>query len=260
MTCVGSEEVALYFYGELPPAAAASLEAHLRTCASCRQELEELRAIRSALAVVPAVTAPPGGDWTGFMRRLDQAVASNPAPAPGVTGAPRQPGVRRTLAPYLAMAALLALVTASVALVLSHRPVAPSRDGSVVQGVSEPLPGPDVDPALLSVTGQHFQRSKLVLLGLATLDAGERREAGWRYERELASSLLDDTRLYRRAAETRGMAGLAGVMRDLELVLLQTSMSEEPDRGSIERIQRLIRQRDLMTKIGSYELAAAAGM
>lgn len=260
MTCTRGEELALYFYGELPPPAATSLQAHVRTCASCRQELDELRAIRSALADVPAVTTPPDGDWTGFMRRLDHAVASNPAPAPDVTVAPQPPGVRRTLAPYLAMAALLALVTASVALVLSHRTVVRSGEGAVVQGGSEPLPRPDVDPALLSVTGQHFQRSKLVLLGLATMDAEELREGGWRYERELASSLLDDTRLYRRAAETRGMAGLAGVMRDLELVLLQTSMSEEPDRTSIERIQRLIRQRDLMTKIGSYELAAAAGM
>ena len=42
----------------------------------------------------------------------------------------------------------------------------------------------------------------------------------------LASDLLNDTRLYRLAAEERGMKQIAGVMGDLELVLLQTSLAD----------------------------------
>jgi hypothetical protein len=38
-------------------------------------------------------------------------------------------------------------------------------------------------------------------------------------------------------------------MRDLELVLLQTSMSEQPDTAALEQLQRLIRRRDLVTKM-----------
>jgi hypothetical protein len=60
---------------------------------------------------------------------------------------------------------------------------------------------------------------------------------------------LSDTRLYRHAAEERGMTKLADVMRDLELVLLQTSMSDSPDAESLARLQRLIRRRDLITKM-----------
>jgi hypothetical protein len=101
----------------------------------------------------------------------------------------------------------------------------------------------------VSLSGQHFQRSKLVVLGLATKDATKPGEDDWAYERELATGLLNDTRLYRLAAEERGMTGLAGVMRDLELVLLQTSMSERPDEESLEQLQRLIRRRDLLTKM-----------
>ena len=77
---------------------------------------------------------------------------------------------------------------------------------------------------------QHFERSKLVVLGLATKDPAQTRRSDWAYERELATSLLNDTRLYRLAAEDRGMTSLAGVMRDLELVLLQTSMADSDDR------------------------------
>ena len=107
-------------------------------------------------------------------------------------------------------------------------------------------PGPDRDPALSALSDQHFERSKLVVLGIATKDA---RQADWAYERELAGTLLSDTRLYRVAAEERGMQALAGVMRDLELVLLQTSMSEQRDTASLEQLQRLIRRRDLITKM-----------
>jgi hypothetical protein len=45
------------------------------------------------------------------------------------------------------------------------------------------------------------------------------------------------------------MTSLADVMRDLELVLLQASMSEEPNDASLEQLQRLIRRRDLLTKM-----------
>ena len=58
-------------------------------------------------------------------------------------------------------------------------------------------------------------------------------------------------RLYRLAAEERGMKQIAGVMGDPELVLLQTSLANVPDRASLAQIQRLIRKRDLVTKIES---------
>ena len=46
-----------------------------------------------------------------------------------------------------------------------------------------------------------------------------------------------------------GNARLAGVLRDLELVLLQTAHSEETGPESLEQIQRLIRKRDLVGKM-----------
>ena len=68
-------DVEMYFYGEFEPGDCARVERHLRGCESCRQRLEDLHAIRHALASRPAVDAPPAGDWSGFMRRLDSAVA-----------------------------------------------------------------------------------------------------------------------------------------------------------------------------------------
>jgi hypothetical protein len=100
-----------------------------------------------------------------------------------------------------------------------------------------------------ALSEQHFERSKLVVLGLANKDARNVGGADWAYERGLASDLLNDTRLYRLAAEERGMKQIAGVMGDLELVLLQTSLADAPDSAALAQIQRLIRKRDLVTKI-----------
>ena len=110
-----------------------------------------------------------------------------------------------------------------------------------------PRPGPDAGFA--AVSEEHFERSKLVILGLATRDAHTVSPSDWAYERQLAGALLDDTRLYKQAAQARGLGALAGVMSDLELVLLQTSLTEEPDAATLNRLQRLIRKRDLVSKM-----------
>jgi hypothetical protein len=244
--------IELYFYGELDAAASTSVQTHLKQCAECRSALEDLTVIRAALATRPDVATPPGGDWSGFMARLDGAIAAesrtrDAAPASGrVIAMP----LRGRLGPYLAIAAMLALVTFTEVMLFRARPIdrpvaTPRESPTAAAGA----PAFSADPALVALTDQHFERSKLVVLGLTTRDPAESDAANWAYERELASTLLSDTRLYRIAAEERGMSSLAGVMRDLELVLLQTSMSEQPDAASLEQLQRLIRRRDLITKM-----------
>ena len=105
----------------------------------------------------------------------------------------------------------------------------------------------DADFAALSE--EHFERSKLVVLGLATKDPEDRHPSDWAYERELASSLLNDTRMYRLAAEDRGLANIADVMRDLEFVLLETSLTDEKDPAALRQLQRVIQKRDLLEKM-----------
>jgi hypothetical protein len=242
--------VELYFYDELEPAGRAAFEAHRAVCGDCRRALEELIVIRSALASRPVVTAPASGDWAPFMSRLDAVIGQEMHPAAVPAPAPAS----RSFVPLLAMAALLALVTISVLFVARSRGAAPLPDAQDARGgfLSEPMPGdtPADDTGFLSsVSQRHLERSKLVLLGLASKDAERLSGNDWTYERELASRLLTDTRLYRMAAEERGLDTLAGVMRDLELVLLQTSMTEGADPAALSQIQRAIRKRDLLQKM-----------
>jgi hypothetical protein len=106
-----------------------------------------------------------------------------------------------------------------------------------------------IETAFATLSEQHFERSKLVVLGIASKDPRQARSEDWEYERQLASSLLSDTRLYRIAAEERGLKRIADVMGDLELVLLQASHGTPSDPADLEQIQRLIDKRDLVTKM-----------
>ena len=263
-TCIvqGAGTIELYFYDELDAAARAEAARHLTTCAACRHALDEMHEIRSALATLPDVAAPPDANWAPFMARLEAAVRNESPSVPAVEVRPlasvRRPPTQQYAA-YIAMAALLTLVTMSVAYVIRYR----ANTGSVTStpssvATAEPEGRPwTQDAAFAALSEQHFERSKLVVLGLASKDVDRDEGAAWGYERELASTLLNDTRLYRLAAEERGMTALAKIMGDLELVLLQASSSGEPEAATLQQIQSLIRKRDLVTRMNAV---AVAGM
>lgn len=246
--------IELYFYGELDENAQGSVRAHLTRCRDCAQVLEELQVIRAALSIRPDISAPASGDWTAFMARLD-AVLQQPrlvafAPRPAVA---RTVLTRRPFIGLLATAAVLAVVAISVFMASrGGRTLITDQPGltPVEQVASREAPvEPEMQAALAAVGLRHLERSKLVVLGLATKDSTPGQGPDWAYERELARSLLNDTRIYRQAAEQRGLTRLAGVMRDLELVLLQTSMAEAGDRAALPQIQRLIHKRGLVEKM-----------
>jgi hypothetical protein len=255
----GTPDVELYFYDELGAQERARMAAHLRACPSCRARLDDLHAIRRALADTPVVDAPPAGDWSGFMRRLDTAVGLLSATAPratlGVEALPTRTPGGATVRQLAAYAAMLAVVVAGLVMAARVRPqpmVATQLTSKTTAAPSAPgLAASDLTPAaaLRDVTAEHLERSKLVVLGLAARDPQKTRPADWQFERKLAGTLLPDTRLYRLAAQERGAADVAHVMRDLETVLLEASMTDTPDRESLERVQRLIQRRGLVTKM-----------
>jgi hypothetical protein len=255
-------DVEMFFYGELDAVDRLRVDRHVRACADCRQRLDDLHAIRAALAARPAVQAPPAGDWSGFMRRLDAELTrvaeastvravepSNPRTLEPATPATRGSWNVRTL---VALAAMLALATFGVVMAMRSRP-APAVGVAVATPPASgapavPAPPARRDRALREGSLEHLERSKLVVLGLATRDPHARGQ-DWQYERALAGTLLTDTRLYRQAAIQDGAADVARVMRDLETVLLEASMSDRQDRAALERVQRLIAKRDLLVKM-----------
>jgi len=264
-----SPDIELYFYGELDAADRARVDAHLQRCDACRQRLDDLHAIRRALETRPAIDAPPAGDWSGFMRRLESAYSAHSAAGKSAHSAYSAAGVsarsaysaagksaysaaRISARFVVAAAAMLAIAVLGIYAAMRARETASMPHTETA--ASAPRQTPPAAPAsanssLREVSAEHLERSKLVVLGLAALDPKQTRADDWQYERQLAGTLLDDTRLYKQAAQERGMNDVAHVMRDLETVLIETSMSDSADRGALARVQRLIAKRDLVVKM-----------
>jgi hypothetical protein len=250
-----SGAIELFFYDELDAAGREAMDRHLAGCGVCRTALGEMGVIRDALAARDAVSAPPSGDWSGFMTRLETAIDRDAA-TPRVVSFPGPRPGRGVWLPVVAAAALVAVVSGSVMATWygrgrrAHGPVvavAPTPVPAAVPAVA--ADADDLKAALASLSEQHLERSKLVVLGLANKDARQISARDWNYERQLATDLLGDTRMYRLAAEDRGMDDVARVMRDLELVLLQTSMSADSEPATLAQIQRLIQKRDLLGRM-----------
>jgi hypothetical protein len=263
-------DVVLYFYDEMEAVDRARAAAHLRGCAACRQRLEDLHAIRRALAERPVVDAPPTGDWSGFMRRLDAAAGRERVAVPvEPTAILEYTSGRWSVRHAVALAAMLALVTIAVLAAARFRgnsvvpqPVATTAPVSVPATAPAPAGAPagDREQSLREVSVEHLERSKLVVLGLTARDPEQTTADDWQYERRLAGTLLSDTRLYRMAAQDRGVADVARVMRDLETVLLEASLSDSSDRQALERLQRLIAKRDLVMKMQVMATSGSAGI
>jgi hypothetical protein len=257
-------DVVLYFYDEMDLVDRARASAHLRECAACRQRLEDLHAIRRALASQPVVDAPAAGDWSGFMRRLDTAAGiGRPLESPPRSAVLERNGRRWSVRQLVPLAATIAVVAMGLFMAARFnridvpREAAHARPASSAVAATNALPR-TAEQALREVTAEHLERSKLVVLGLATRDPMQTTSDDWQYERKLASSLLDDTRLYRMAAQDRGVSDVARVMRDLETVLLEASLSDNSDKDALQRVQRLIAKRDLVVKM--QVVAGSAGL
>ena len=184
--------IELYFYDELPAGERRDVEVHLRRCSACRSALEDLEAIGAALARCPDVAGPERGDWSRFMVQLDAALASEPSRMASPVAAPARASIHRaSFAAPLAMAALLTLVTGSVGYLARHRPPRSAGATAAVQEIVSPPPPAAAphstgDAALVAVSEQHFERSKLVILGLANRDPQIDAATDWAYERQLA--------------------------------------------------------------------------
>ncbi len=244
-----SETLTLYYYDELAPGARAEFDAHLGTCADCRAAISELQMLRDVLSD-RAQPERSAREWAAFMRRLDSALDT-----PHVA--------RRTShVKALAIAATLLLAVALVVIWQArHASVQPTVTPQALETSATPKPAPAKpgdDEALRAAAMKHFERAKLVVLGLAMKDPESTRPDDWEHERELAASLLPDTRLYRQFAMSAGDTRLSNLLGDLETVLLQASMTTDADAPELQRLQRMIRRRDLLERMDTSNARVAA--
>ena len=256
--------IELYFYGELPPAERADGPGAPRAdVRSAAQALDDLSVIRAALAGRPDVATPPGGDWSGFMDRLERArspherspVATDrragardrDCPAAGsrrIWRCGRRAGARhRRRAARAAEAADAATPRDDVA-----TSTGPARNRC--RGAA----GHAVDHGGRRSGADGGQRSALRALEAGGAGARPPRTGApgddWSYERELAVVAAE-----RHAAVSAGRRGARHAAARRRHARSRAGAAADVDVGragptaSLEQLQRLIRRRDLLTKM-----------
>jgi hypothetical protein len=123
------------------------------------------------------------------------------------------------------------------------------------QRAAQPSPGPVRERILLVAVGDHLERSEVVLLDFVNSESAT---GGSERARERARNLLADNRLYRQTAARSGDPAVAGVLDELERVLIE--MAHGPvSAESREALRRRIESEGVLFKIHVLDTRVRAG-
>ncbi len=228
------EQLIGYRYGDAEDRLA--IEAHLSECGACRKEYAQLQSVLAALDAMPM----PERDET-YERRVWQQVA------------PRLSERRQSWAwlgwmdsrRWAAAAAVAAMVVAAF---FAGR-FWPPRPGPQTPGPSAEVVRERI---LVVAVGDHLDRSEMMLVELTNAAPGPAgaRRPNLSGEQRRAEDLLEENRLYRRTALHQGDTALAGVLDDLERVLLDIARSpKEMTPAQLERIRQRIESHGILFKV-----------
>jgi len=225
MTHLTEDDMVLHYYGEAGDMKSAG--AHLAECEACRREFEELSAALQAMtgADVPERGASYGAEvWARIQPQLD-ALEMQPWP--------------RRLAAFFTwprVAAAGALATLLVAAFVAGRHFAPpAPPAAPVRADAAPAPTAVRERILLIAVGEHLDRSQMVLAELSNMDATGPVDIS--AEQDWARDLVASNRLYRQTAARDGNTAVAGVLDELERVLVD--IANGPATASPADLERL---------------------
>lgn len=237
----------LHYYREDVAEAAAALEGHLSSCASCAARWHEITA---TLALADADGVPDPGDdfparvWAAIRPRLDARPARRSL---------RSIAILTTLAASL----LLAVGSGATWIRLAHpasqavritnaapgADIANTADASPAAGSADPR-----ERVLLSALTDHFSRTEMLLVEL--LNGPDAAPGPLEFERASADDLVASGRLYRATAEQTGDVQFASVLDDLESVLVEVARrSGRMQPGDVSSLRTRIRDDALLFKV-----------
>jgi len=221
------EDLILQRYGELRPALAREVAAHLEACELCRAAWADLG---ETLALVDAagVPEPPASFEATMWARVSQAL-----PPPG--------GSWRRVVPVAAYSAI------AVAAVMLGSVWRPDAAGGPREAGEDSRVRPE-QRVLLAALDDHFEQTELLLVELLNTPATS--DVELRLERATADDLVASGRLYRATARATGENQFAQMLEDLETVLVDIARSPAPmERTDFEWLRGRIGEEDLLFKV-----------
>jgi len=236
------EELIAYHDGEA--AGQETIATHLGDCPECQAELARIDALLAALNTIPV--PDPGEDygqrvWQQISPRLPQRrghwwdfLFSEPKAVPWY--APRR---------WAAAGAIAALILAAFIAGRMTKPTGLSTSAAVEQTKVR-------ERVLVMAVGEHLGRSEMVLVELANSgpETVGQKEVNISGEQHRAEDLLQENRLYRQTALEQGDTALAGVLDELERVLLDVAHSpQQVTPAQLEDIRQRIEAGGILFKV-----------
>ena len=240
------EELVAYHGGEKLRREA--IATHVADCADCRAELARIDAVFAAFNAMPV--PDPGEDygarvWQKIAPRLPERPPQRWwqfAPGGNLAGWRAWFEPRRVMA-WGAVAAIA--IAAFIGGRYSKPTVAPNvmatADASKIR-----------ERVLVMAVGEHLGRSEMMLIELGNTEPenGKQKEINISGERRRAEDLVEENRLYRQTALEQGDTALAGVLDELERVLLDVAHGPgEVTPAQLDEMQQRIAARGILFKV-----------
>ncbi len=203
-------QLILYHYGEASDRN--EIAEHLEVCESCRANYQALQRVLAAVETLPV---PDRAESYGaeVWRQVRPQIAKPTGPH-GSNSWRFFPWPRWALAGALGLLALGAFLAGRF---WPQPPTSPAT--AIVQ--AQPLSAGARERVLLTEIGDHLERSQLALIEL--INSKTNGAVDITAEQVLARELAAVNRLFRRAAADAGEPGLASVLEQLELVLIEVA-------------------------------------
>lgn len=240
MNHLSEQDLVLHFYGDAPKSA--ELERHLAECATCAAEFAQLRATLSWIQFPVPERAPDyeAQLWSTLRPRLEEASAR------------KRPFWAAVLQPQRwAIAGALAVLILAAFFAGRHWP---DKSKQIATG---PTPTLNKDRVLMVAVGDHLDRTEMILVELVNTKPEGNVDIS--AERDLAANLVNENRLYRQTAQRDKDPEIAGVLDQLERVLID--IAHQPDSISgkqLEDLQQRIESQGVLFKVRVVESKAKA--
>jgi hypothetical protein len=227
MKHLSDEDLILHYYGEAEDPAPA--DRHLDECQECRAVYGSLERVLNVMETLP-VPERSAGYGAQVWQRLESHL-------------PVRTRFRFWTSPVRWAAAGAALATLLLAAFFAGRHYPAAR--GPVQVAADPQAQERI---LRLAVGDYLDRSQMVLIELANASPSGGLDIS--SERERAADLLIENRLYRQTALQTGDAVVAGVLEELERVLLE--ISHAPSRlepAQVDGLRRRLRAEGILFRI-----------
>jgi len=226
---LSEEELILHYYGE--DCGSPAQERHLDQCGQCRALYASIERVLNAADGLPVPARDPE-----YGARVWQSIESR-IPARRRWWA--RPQTWRGVGAAAAFAALL------VAAFLAGRLYPTAHKPAPADAMADRQTGERV---LRVAVGDFLERSQLVLIELNNADPASQLDIS--AERERAAGLVGENRLYRQSAVHNGNTAMAGVLDDLERVLVDISHAPaQLSPADVESLQQRLESAGILFKI-----------